>query len=114
MPGISLRYNLNKKNLEVGLENRDELFLESMNSIIYNNFYQKEVLLTNPCHVICTRYPQYPVKIFENKEFWACLEGKIYGKSEIAQEREMTDLIKTVFSTQAISDKQKKYLPNGT
>ena len=110
MPGISLRYNLNKKNLEVGLENRDELFLESMNSIIYNNYYQKEVLLTNPCHVICTRYPQYPVKIFENKEFWACLEGKIYGKSEIAQEREMTDLIKTVFSTQAISDKQKKIL----
>jgi asparagine synthase (glutamine-hydrolysing) len=110
MPGISLRYDLNKNNLKGGLENRDELFLEASNSIIYNNYYQREVFLTNPCHVVCTRYPEYPVKIFENQEFWACLEGKIYGKSEIAQEREITDLIETVFSTQAINDNQKKIL----
>ena len=41
--------------------------------------------------MLCTRYPEYPVKIFENQKFWACLEGKIYGKSEIAQEHEITD-----------------------
>lgn len=110
MPGISLRYNLNTNNLKAGLENRDKLFLEASNSIIYNNRYQREVFLTNPCHVLCTRYPEYPVKIFENQKFWACLEGKIYGKSEIAQEHEITALIETVFSTPEINDNKKKII----
>lgn len=110
MPGISLRYKLRRNNLNDGLENRGELFLNASNSVIYNNYYQREVLLTNPCQVVCTRYPEYPVKIFDNQTFWACVEGKIYGKNEIAQEREITDLIETVFSTQTINDEQKRKL----
>lgn len=110
MPGISLRYRLDKNNLQGGVDNRDEQFLEASNSIIYNNNYQKEVLLTKPCQVVCTKYPEYPVKIFENQKFWACLEGKIYGKSENTQQHEISDLVQTVFSTERINDHQKRIL----
>ena len=85
MPGISLRYNLKKKNLKPGLENRDELFLEASNSVIYNNYYQREVLLTNPCQIVCTRYPEYPIKIFENQEFWACQKVKFMVKMSFSR-----------------------------
>jgi asparagine synthase (glutamine-hydrolysing) len=110
MPGISLRYNLKKKNLKSGLEDRDELFLEASNSIIYNNYYQREVLLTDPCQMVCTRYPEYPVKIFENQEFWACLEGKIYGKHGFSLQNEISTIIDLIFKSDLNKDKDKRII----
>jgi asparagine synthase (glutamine-hydrolysing) len=106
MPGISLRYDL-KRDLNDGLENRNELFINASTSAIYNNDYQRKVLMTDPCLVINTSYAGYPVKIFDNQKYWACIEGKIYGKNEAIQEREITHLIDTIFSTRMISDDQK-------
>jgi asparagine synthase (glutamine-hydrolysing) len=110
MPGISLRYNLDKNNLKDGLDNRDEQFMKASNSIMYNKYYQREVLLTNPCQVVCTRYPEYPVKTFENQDFWVCLEGKIYSKTGVAQEHEITNLIETAFSMYTTDEAQKRIL----
>lgn len=110
LPGVSIRYDLTTKFLKDGPEKRDELFLDALNSVIYNNYYQKEIMLTKPCQVACTRYPEYPVKILENNSFWACLEGKIYGKDENTQERELTKLIETVFSTEINDDDQNRSL----
>ena len=63
---------------------RDGLFRKALTSIMHNEFYKREILLNDDPYLLgCTKYPEYPVKIFENSEFWVCFEGKIYGKSDV-------------------------------
>ena len=58
--------------------------------------------------VVCTRYPEYPIRILDNKKYWVCIEGKFYGKNDIKIEDEVLDLIEIIFSTNLMADNDKK------
>jgi len=98
--------NSNKSDLNKG---GLELFLDASKSIIHNDSYKREILLKDsPLFVVCTRYPEYPIKILDNKKFWVCIEGKIYGKNDSTLDREIADLIEVIFSSDLTIDKNKK------
>ena len=83
MPGISLKCDLTKKRND-DYNERDGLFRKALTSIMHKEYYKREILLNDSPYLLgCTKYPEYPVKIFENSEFWVCFEGKIYGKNDI-------------------------------
>lgn len=108
MPGISLKYVLNKEGIEKDQCDAD-VFLKALNSTIYNESYKSELLLKDGPYLLgCTSYPEYPIKIFENSEYWVCLEGKIYDKQEV--DDEIYDLMKCIFSNRSISHENKKII----
>jgi asparagine synthase (glutamine-hydrolysing) len=105
MPGISLRYNVT--NLEkFDMNNVDnELFLETSKSLIHNDSYKREILLRQDAYaVVCTRYPEYPIRILDNNKYWVCVEGKFYGKNDLKIENEIFDLIEIIFSANLNAD----------
>jgi len=108
MPGISLKCDLNKKNTSDHNNNDYDLFLEASKSIVHNDYYKREILLKEPYLLVCTRYPEYPIKILDNQKFWLCIEGKMYGKDESALESEISDLIELVFRADLTIGKDKK------
>ena len=66
MPGISLKCDLNKK-IKGDANEKDEIFLKALNSIIHNDFYKQEILLTDDPYLVgCTKYPEYPVAYCSN------------------------------------------------
>jgi asparagine synthase (glutamine-hydrolysing) len=107
MPGISVKYDLGENAKDLN-SNGHELFLEASKSLIHSDYYKRELLLEEPCLVICTRYPEYPIRIFDNEKFWACIEGKIYGKTDSELEIEISDMIDLIFSSDLSVDKYKK------
>lgn len=107
MPGISLKYDLTKNPINQN-GTPQEKFLDASESLLHNDYYKKELLLEKPCLIVCTRYAEYPVKIIENEKFWACVEGKIYSKRESEVERELSDLLEIIFSSDLSIDKYKK------
>jgi asparagine synthase (glutamine-hydrolysing) len=109
MPGISIKYAL-RKNAKSLNSNGHELFLEASKSLVHSCHYRREFLLKEPCLIVCTRYPEYPIRIFDNEKFWACIEGKIYGKPDSILEIEISDLIDLIFSSDLSVDKNKKKL----
>ena len=109
MPGISLRYNVTNSE-KCDLNNvGNELFLDASKSVIHNDSYKREILLRQGAFaVVCTRYPEYPIRILDNKKFWVCIEGKFYGKDDLKIEDEIFDLIEIIFSTNLTADDDKK------
>ena len=110
MPGISLRCELNKKNTLEQNSIGPDLFLEAVKSIMHNQTYERRILLRDPYQVVCTSYPEYPIKILNDTKFWACLEGKVYGKNDVSLECELSDLIELLFGTNFSTEKHKKML----
>lgn len=108
MPGISLRCRLDKTNTIDDDNYGSNLLLEASKSILHSDYYQREILLNTPYLVICTRYPEYPIKILNNNKFWACLEGKIYGKNESSIESEIIRLTEILFNNDLTMDTDKK------
>jgi len=110
MPGISLKCDLNKK-IKGDANEKDEIFLKALNSIIHNDFYKQEILLTDDPYLVgCTKYPEYPVRTFEDNEFWICLEGKIYGKDHSVLKNEIRQLMNFTFSTRSNLQGDKKII----
>jgi asparagine synthase (glutamine-hydrolysing) len=107
MPGISLRYNVTNSE-KCDLNNVDnELFLDASKSLIHNDSYKREILLRQDAFaVVCTKYPDYPLRILDNKKFWVCIEGKFYGKDPKIED-EIVNLIETIFSTDLTIDSNK-------
>ena len=107
MPGISLKFNLTKKR-NIDGNGREGIFQDALTSIMHSQYYNREILLKDDFYLVgCTKYPEYPVKIFENSNFWVCLEGKIYGKSGVVIENEINDLMNCVFHTSSSQDDRK-------
>ena len=112
MPGISLKCELNKKIKPVDNE-KDKIFINALNSIIHNEFYKREILLNDDLYSVgCTRYQEYPVNIFENSEYWVCLEGKIYGKEHSVLTNEIYELMSFIFGTRSDTSGDKKIISN--
>lgn len=108
MPGISLKCELSIKPTRAD----DEMvFSEALNSLIHNDNYKQEILLKKNRYLVgCTRYPEYPVRIFDTGKFWICIEGKIYGKPEFVLNNEINDLMNRIFSTRSVTEKDKKII----
>ncbi len=58
----------------------------------------------------CTKYPEYPVDLIQTEEYWVCVEGKIYGKSQDSVKDEILDLLKYVFKQRPHLDRGKKFI----
>ena len=58
----------------------------------------------------CSKYPDYPINIFETDEFWICIEGKIYGKTIEAINKETHALIRRIFETTKTSEEDKRVI----
>ena len=43
--------------------------------------------------VAYTKYPEYPIAIYEDEHFWVCIEGKIYGQDDTKIKREINTLL---------------------
>lgn len=79
--------------------NLKEIFSNALNALMHNDSYNHELFLGKDKYLIgCTRYPEYPILISENKEFWICLEGKIYDKKMASISDEIFTLVKHVFN----------------
>jgi hypothetical protein len=92
MPGISL-YTIRKK-----IKQNGNFILRSINLLIHDDNYESEVLLTNNLYFLaCTRYPEYPITIFENDKVWICLEGMIYNKESSQTNRELNHLLTGIY-----------------
>ena len=111
MPGISLICSItNEKNKTDNKSNNDQ-FLKGLATILYNDSYNREILLeVDPYLVACTRYKEYPVKIFNSSEFWVCVEGKIYDKTVSLLEDEISILIRRIFEATFLSEIDKNVI----
>ena len=92
MPGISLKYDNRKL---ANTKHEYDLFLKALDSTVYNGNYKQEILLKDQNFMLAsTRYPEYPIRIFDGSEsnFWICIEGKIYGKEDSVIKNELEEL----------------------
>jgi asparagine synthase (glutamine-hydrolysing) len=101
LPGITIRWNI-KKEINHDYNNIEyyaNSVLHALSSIAYDKGYRQEILLIDhSCVVACNRYPNYPVKIFNDDNFWICIEGRIYGKEDRIVKKELSELLDYVFS----------------
>jgi asparagine synthase (glutamine-hydrolysing) len=78
---------------------------------MYNDSYKREILLINDHYLVgCTKYTEYPISLIENGEYWVCIEGKIYGKSDSVLNNEVFSVLKHVFKGVHRSDSDKKII----
>jgi asparagine synthase (glutamine-hydrolysing) len=109
MPGISLKCDFNK--VQEMDDSGDQLFLKASKSILHNKYYKEEILFKeHPYLILSTKYPEYPVKILDNNNFWVCIEGKIYGKRESVLDNELNEVTSYIFSNVLTIGKNKKFI----
>jgi asparagine synthase (glutamine-hydrolysing) len=107
MPGISiLKGNFPRGNSETG----DETILSAaLNSVMHDDRYVQKILLKKDSFLVaCTKYPEYPVTVYEDDQFWVCLEGKIYGEDDLKIKREIYDLLFEISFSDGLSDKSNR------
>jgi asparagine synthase (glutamine-hydrolysing) len=102
MPGISLvRASVNNKIKE---QPSDDLFSDILSKLIHNDDYYQQVLLKeHPYMIVCTKYEHYPVRVFESSDFWVCIEGKIYGKTDETVNDEIFPILNRIFERKSLS-----------
>lgn len=102
MPGISLFMShfgseLSAKKVEANI--LEQNFLDAIESVKHDKTYTHEIILRkNSLLVACTGYSGYPITIFEDDEFWVCVEGKIYGKDDSQVKKEINKIVATTFT----------------
>lgn len=110
MPGISLKCVFHKK-VEENYDTLYKEFLIALDSTIYDVSYKIEILSKEIPYLIgCSRYPEYPVKIFDNESSWICLEGKIYDKQERVVLCEINEVVNRIFTNKLTTDEDKKII----
>lgn len=54
----------------------------SLANLLHTERYEATVFYDDESRLIgSTGYPEYPVRTFENDEYWVCLEGRVYDRS---------------------------------
>jgi asparagine synthase (glutamine-hydrolysing) len=109
MPGISIQCEF-EKSINRNAEAEIKHFLEALGLACHTSDYSSELLLQQrPYLVGFSKYREYPIKVFENIDFWICLEGKIYNKDDLTLSNEVNKLISHIFnSTANTNDEDKK------
>lgn len=61
--------------------------------------FERSVLLDEEDFVLClSRHPKYHVTVFDSGRFYACLEGRVYGKTPSVVRRDLESLSRSIFS----------------
>jgi asparagine synthase (glutamine-hydrolysing) len=106
MPGISLIKGNFVGDISQGNDASAETrYLDALRSIMHNESYSLKVLLKyDSVLVACTKYPEYPIAIYEDDQFWVCVEGKIYGQTEATIKGEINILLNGILDSQEIRE----------
>jgi asparagine synthase (glutamine-hydrolysing) len=97
MPGISI---LNG-DFSIGgdSETGNETILSAaLNFVMHDDRYIQRILMKKDSFFVAyTKYPEYPIMVYEDDQFWVCVEGKIYGQDDIKIKREINELLFEIF-----------------
>jgi asparagine synthase (glutamine-hydrolysing) len=108
MPGISILKGTfpREENSETG----DETILSAaLSSVMHDDRYEQKILLKKDSFLVAyTKYPEYPITVHEDDQFWVCIEGKIYGQDDLKIKREINDLLFEVSFSDGLSNKSNK------
>jgi asparagine synthase (glutamine-hydrolysing) len=109
MPGISiLKGGLTNGANSIGNHEADNegMLSGALDSVMYNDRYIQKILLKKKSFwVACTKYPEYPITIYEDDHFWVCIEGKIYGQDDAKIKKEINALLFEISVADKCSDK---------
>lgn len=93
MPGIHFYYDPCGN-----LDRKEDLLLHSARSLLHEEWFILKTLVSRRgCFLGATYHPKYPVAIYENNEFFICLEGMIYGESPLGVDAKLSDLADILF-----------------
>jgi asparagine synthase (glutamine-hydrolysing) len=110
MPGLSILKGdfTNGANSKGNNEDYHERMLSgAMDSVMHNDRYTQKILLEKECFwVACTKYPEYPIAIYEDDYFWVCIEGKIYGQDDAKIKKGINDLLFDISDAHNYSNKR--------
>jgi asparagine synthase (glutamine-hydrolysing) len=82
--------------------------LKRLDSAIYDESYVKNILLENDSYLLAyTGYRGYPIEIFENDNFWSCIEGRIYEKASSQRRDQLIDLFEWLPNSHLAEQKNK-------
>ncbi|PGF17312.1 hypothetical protein CP556_15210 [Natrinema sp. CBA1119] len=71
----------------------DGSFAGSLEPLVHTDRYEANVVLESASRSVgTTAYPEYPIRIVENDEYWVCLEGRIYDRDDETLERELLEV----------------------
>jgi len=71
----------------------DGSFAGSLEPLVHTDRYETNVVLESASRSVgTTAYPEYPIRIVENDEYWVCLEGRIYDRDDETLERELLEV----------------------
>ena len=83
-------------NLGGDLKDKKAQYTQSLDTIVCNSEYKSRVLFEDKASILsCTKHDQYPIEVFSNKDFYVCLEGKIYNGKPI--DKQLYDLARDLF-----------------
>lgn len=78
MPGIHFICSLDEDAKEKRAASQSVL-----DTLCYNeNYYVQPLIDEQDYNLSCVKYDNYPVTVFENDEFYVCLEGRIYDRDQ--------------------------------
>ena len=108
MPGISLICHTNKPDKPYSPIKSNNDVLKYLDSAIYDDSYAKNILLQKDSYLLAyTGYRGYPIEIFENDNYWSCIEGSLYIRDSSQRRDQLTDLFKSVSSSHLPEQKNK-------
>lgn len=88
MPGLSFMCGFKQDFLD-----KKNLFKRHLDSLILGEGWLNEILLDKQKFVLAsTKYGKYPIKQFENEQFYICIEGRIYNKDDSLLQNEIFGL----------------------
>ncbi|WP_226042303.1 asparagine synthase-related protein [Natrinema sp. DC36] len=71
----------------------DGTFARSLEPLVHTDRYEADVVFESASRSVgTTAYPEYPIRIVENDEYWVCLEGRIYDRDDETLERELLEV----------------------
>ena len=106
MPGISLICHSQEP--EVSHSPTENDVLKYLESAIYDESYNKEILLREEsCLLAHTGYAGYPLEIFENNDYWVCIEGRIYIRDDSQRRDHLTELFTCLSDSNIEAQKRK-------
>lgn len=92
MPGLSFIYSLKNE-----LQLTEAVFIHALEELIHGENYKSDIIFDDPTFWLgCTKYPEYPIHIIENDDYFFVLEGQIYGKNPAQIEKELLDVAEWV------------------
>ncbi len=102
MPGIHFYFDP-----AGNLDRKEDLLLHSARSLLHEKWFILKTLISKRgCFLCATYHPKYPVAIYENNEYFICLEGMIYGETAPGIDARLSDLANILFGKAPLSEEK--------